>query len=265
MNSIDFSGKVALVTGGASGIGLACARTFIRSGARVVIADRQRELGEQAAAELVELARTVGPAVAGAPIPDARFVEVDVSDPPSTQRMVERCLEHYGRLDCAVNSAGITGKRLPASEYDLAHWKQVIDINLNGVFFSMRAELPVMLKQGSGAIVNLASILGSVAVAGSSAYTASKHAVVGLTKAAALDHAKQGVRINAVGPGYIDTPLITMVTGDPQNNARITGLHPMGRLGQPQEMANLIVFLCSEQASFMTGGYYVADGGYVAQ
>lgn len=265
MNTIDFSGKVALVTGGASGIGLACAETFIRSGARVLIADRQRELGERAAADLRALAAQQSAPAGGAPQPDARFVEVDVSDPVSTERMVEQCVSAFGRLDCAVNSAGVTGQRQPCSQYDLDIWKKVIDVNLNGVFYSMRAELPVMLRQGAGAIVNLASILGYVATSGSSAYSASKHAVIGLTKAAALDHAQQGVRVNAVGPGYIDTPLITMVTSDPQNKSRITGLHPIGRLGRPQEIANLITFLCSDQASFMTGGYYVADGGYVAQ
>ena len=253
MNRYDFGQKVALVTGGASGIGLASAKIFAASGASVVIADRQQALGEKAVAELV---------ASGA---QALYVDVDVTDPASAQAMVDACVARFGRIDCAVNSAGITGGRALASETDLDLWKRVIDVNLNGVFYCMRAELPVMVRQRAGAIVNLASILGSVGLGGTSSYTASKHAVVGLTKAAALDHAKDHIRVNSVGPGFIDTPLITHVTGDPERKAQITGLHPIGRLGTPQEIANLIVFLCSDAASFMTGAYYVADGGYTAQ
>ena len=253
MNRYDFGQKVALVTGGASGIGLASAKIFAASGASVVIADRQQALGEKAVAELV---------ASGA---QALYVDVDVTDPASAQAMVDACVARFGRVDCAVNSAGITGGRALAAETDLDLWKRVIDVNLNGVFYCMRAELPVMVRQRAGAIVNLASILGSVGLGGTSSYTASKHAVVGLTKAAAIDHAKDHVRVNSVGPGFIDTPLITHVTGDPERKAQITGLHPIGRLGTPQEIANLIVFLCSDAASFMTGAYYVADGGYTAQ
>lgn len=253
MGRFDFDQKTVLITGGASGIGLASARIFAESGAKVVIADRQRQLGEASVAELVSN---------GA---QALYVDVDVTDPASAQAMVDACITRFGRLDCAVNSAGITGGRALAAETDLDLWKRVIDVNLNGVFYCMRAELPVMVRQGAGAIVNLASILGSVGLGGTSSYTASKHAVVGLTKAAAIDHAKDHVRVNSVGPGFIDTPLITHVTGDPERKAQISGLHPMGRLGTPQEIANLIVFLCSDAASFMTGGYYVADGGYTAQ
>ena len=253
MSGFDFNNKIALVTGGASGIGLATARTFAAAGASVVIADRQQQLGEAAVAELK----------AGGH--EALYVDVDVTDPTSVQTMVDACMARFGRLDCAVNSAGISGGRRLATETDLELWKQVIDVNLNGVFYCMRSELSVMVKQGAGAIVNLASILGSVGLGGAAAYTASKHAVVGLTKAAAIDHAKDHVRVNSVGPGFIDTPLITRVTDDPAMKAHITSLHPIGRLGQPQEIANLIVFLCSDEASFMTGGYYVADGGYTAQ
>lgn len=254
MKDFDFEGQVALITGGASGIGLACARLFSAAGAKVVIADRQRAAGEAAAAEL------------GSAQGRALFVEVDITRPESVQAMVDQTVAKFGRLDRAVNSAGIAGGgRMATSAYDLENWKQVIDINLNGVFYSMRSELPAIIKQGGGAIVNLASILGSVALGGSSAYTASKHAVVGLTKTAAIDHAKDNVRINAVGPGFIQTPMITRVTSDPALEAHITSLHPIGRLGRPEEVANLIVFLCSDKASFMTGGYYVADGGYTSQ
>ena len=253
MAGLNFDKKIALVTGGASGIGLATARTFAAAGASVVIADRQRLLGETAVAEFRAAGR------------EAIYVDVEVTDSASVQAMVDACVARFGRIDCAVNSAGITGGRTLASETDLELWKKVIDVNLNGVFYCMRSQLPVMVKQGKGAIVNLASILGSVGLGGTAAYTASKHAVVGLTKAAAIDHAKDHVRINSVGPGFIDTPLIPHVTGNPERHAQIASLHPIGRLGKPQEIANLIVFLCSDEASFMTGGYYVADGGYTAQ
>ena len=254
MADSEFHGQVALITGGASGIGMACARLFSAAGAKVVIADRQKPQGQALASEL------------GAASGRAMFIDLDVTSPESVQSMVDQTVSSFGRLDIAVNSAGVAGGgRMATAAFDLDNWKQIIDINLNGVFYSLRSELPVMIKQGGGAIVNLASILGSVAIGGSSAYTASKHAVVGLTRTAAIDHAKDNVRINAVGPGFTQTPMIDRVTNDPALAAHITSLHPIGRLGRPEEIANLIVFLCSAKASFMTGGYYVADGGYTSQ
>jgi NAD(P)-dependent dehydrogenase (short-subunit alcohol dehydrogenase family) len=252
MTKFDFAGKVVLVTGGASGIGLACVKTFAQAGAKVVIADRQREPALAAIAIL--------PASSS-----ATFVEVDVAVPDSAQAMVDAVVAKFGRLDIAINNAGIGGNRTPTAAFSLEAWHQTININLSGVFYCLRAELPVMIKQGGGAIVNLASILGSRGLAGSPAYTASKHGVVGLTRTAAIDHAKDKVRINAIGPGFIETPMIARATSNADLTAQLTAQHPIGRLGQPQDIANLAAFLCSEQASFITGGYYLADGGYTAQ
>lgn len=247
-----FSGKVALVTGGASGIGAACVQTFAQGGAHVVVADLNTALGEQVVAATTQ---------AGG---DARFVQVDVADPASVEHLVAATVDAYGRLDIAVNNAGIGGEPNPTGAYSIAGWRKVIDINLNGVFYGMRYQIPPMLAQGSGVIVNMASILGSVGFATAPAYVAAKHGVVGLTKAAALEYGKQGLRINAVGPGFIKTPLLEGALDAP-TQAYLSGLHAMGRMGDAQEVANLVAFLCSEQASFLTGGYYLADGGYTAQ
>ena len=250
---LAFTDKVAIVTGGASGIGLACAQTLARGGAAVVIADRQPQAGEAAVAAII--------AAGGS----ASFLTVDVANPESAEQMVERCVQRHGRLDIAVNNAGISGVRGATGGYQLADWRQVIDVNLNGVFYCLRAELPAMIKQGGGAIVNLASILGSVALAGAPAYVAAKHAVVGLTRAAALDHAVNKIRVNSVGPGFIDTPMIAHALADPVRYANLIDLHPIGRLGYAQDIANMIAFLCSDQAAFITGAYYPVDGGYTAR
>lgn len=250
--SFDFHGKVALVTGGASGIGEACVLTFSRAGARVLIADLNVELGEIVAA---------GVRQAGG---EAHFVWVDVTDPTSVEKMVEAALKTFGRLDIAVNNAGILTDSCPVGEYNLYNWHKVINVNLNGVFYCMRYEIPLMLEQGQGVIVNMASVLGSVGWANQSAYVAAKHGVVGLTKSAALEYGKNGLRINAVGPGFIKTGIFGP-SFDDQMEARLGGLHLNGRIGEPQEVANLVAFLCSEEASLMTGGYYLVDGGYTAQ
>lgn len=249
----DFAGKVALVTGAASGIGLACAHTFASGGARVVVADRFREPGEQAVAAIV---------AAGG---EACFVEVDVADPASAQAMVDATLAAYGRMDIAVNNAGVGGRRNPTDRYSLEDWQYILGINLHGVFHCLRAQLPAMIAGGGGAVVNLASILGSVGLAGAPAYTASKHGVVGLTRTAALDVAAQGIRVNAIGPGFIETPLIANALADAAMHTHLVSQHPIGRLGQPQEIANTVAFLCSDQASFITGAYYTVDGGYTAR
>lgn len=250
--TFDFKGKVALVTGGASGIGEACVLTFARGGANVLIADLNAQLGEQ----VVAAAKQAGG--------DARFVRADVSDPSSVEQMVQAAIQSFGRLDIAVNNAGIGGESKPAGEYSIESWQKVIDVNLNGVFYCMRYEIPAMLRHGGGAIVNMASILGAVGFATAPAYVAAKHGVVGLTKSAALAYSKQGIRINSVGPGFIKTPLLANSL-DQQTQEYLSGLHAIGRMGEPNEVAALVAFLSSDEASFLEGGYYLVDGGYTAQ
>ncbi len=252
MDGQRFEGKVAIVTGGGSGIGLACSELFARGGARVVIADINEEVGNRAVSDLKG---------AGG---EAIFTRTDVGRPDSVEAMVEAAIQNFGRLDIAVNNAGIGGESALTGSYSIEGWEKVISINLNSVFYCMRYQIPRMLESGGGSIVNMASILGTVGFANSSAYVAAKHGVVGLTKSAALEYAKQGVRINSVGPGFIMTPLIEQ-NMDQEAQAHISGLHAMGRMGTAQEVANLVAFLCSDEAAFMTGGYYLVDGGYTAQ
>lgn len=215
MNDRAFAGKVALVTGGASGIGEACVLTLARGGARVAIVDLNQELGDQTVAAVKQ---------AGG---EAIFLRVDVADPQAVEQMVATTVETFGRLDIAVNNAGIGGEPNPTGGYSIEGWRKVIDVNLNSVFYSMRYEIPQMLAQGGGAIVNMASILGSVGFATAPAYVAAKHGVVGLTKAAALEYGKQGIRINSVGPGFIKTPLLAGALDD-QTQTYLSGLHAIG-------------------------------------
>jgi NAD(P)-dependent dehydrogenase (short-subunit alcohol dehydrogenase family) len=252
MNTYDFDERTALVTGGGSGIGEACARLFARSGGNVMIADFDGAAGERVA----EAIRQDGGAAAS--------VRADVASPEDAEMMVAATVEKFGGLDVAVNNAGIGGAQGNVGEYPVDEWKRVVDVNLNGVFYGMRHQIPRMVASGGGAIVNMASILGTVGFAGSPAYVASKHGVVGLTKAAAIEYAAQGVRVNAVGPGFIFTPLLE-ANLDEDALAGIRSLHPVQRLGTAEEVANLVGFLCSEAASFVTGSYHLVDGGYTAQ
>ncbi len=246
-------GKVALVTGGASGIGRSAAVLYAQNGAKVVVSDVD-EAGGKETVRMVEQA-------SGA----AAFVRADVASPQDCQRLVDAAVEQYGRLDIAFNNAGIGGESNPVADYSIEGWQKVISINLSGVFYCMKFEIPAMLKVGGGAIVNMSSILGQVGFASSPAYVAAKHGVVGLTRAAALDYAQQGVRVNAVGPGFISTPMIAAAQQDQQMNDMLVSMHPIGRLGRPEEVAELVIWLSSDKASFITGSYYPVEGGYLAR
>lgn len=249
-----FKDKVVLVTGAGAGIGRATALDFAHKGAKVVVADVTTEGNKTV--ELIE--KMHGHAI---------FVQVDVSQSKGVEDMVKETVRTYGRLDFAFNNAGIEGKSAPTADMQLADWHRVIEVNLSGVFFSMKYEIPEILKAGGGAIVNMSSILGQVGFSGASAYTASKHGVLGLTKAAALEYAAQGIRINAVCPAFIATPMLDRagITSDAGVRASMEQLHPIGRLGEPQEIAKVVTFLCSPDASFMTGESVLIDGGYTAR
>lgn len=243
--------KVAVVTGAASGIGLAVAKAYGREGASVVVSDIDEAKGADAVREVE--------AVGGRAV----FEPADVSDPEACRRLVERAVAEYGRLDVACNNAGIAGESNRVAEYSLEDWERVVKINLSGVFYCLRAELPAMLEGGGGAIVNMASILGQVSFPNAPAYVAAKHGVVGLTRNAAVDYATDGIRVNVVGPAFIDTPLLEAL--DEPTKRALVDLHPVGRLGKPEEVAELVLWLSSERASFVTGAYYPIDGGYLAR
>jgi NAD(P)-dependent dehydrogenase (short-subunit alcohol dehydrogenase family) len=249
-------GKVALITGGASGIGRATALAFAREGAKLIIADLHEDGGQQTVHMITEQGG------------EATFVQVDVSRAAETAAMINTAVEAYGRLDCAHNNAGVGARpRVRLHEIVEENWDRVLDINLKGVWLCMKYEIAQMLMQGGGAIVNTASIMGLVGSwSRSAAYNASKHGVVGLTKTAALEYATAGIRVNAVCPGYIRTPLIeaTLAT-QPEMEAQIVARHPVGRMGRPEEIAEAVVWLCSDAASFVTGHTMTVDGGYVAQ
>ncbi len=252
----SLDGKTALVTGGGSGIGRAASLAYAREGARVVVADVNVEGGEETVLQIKE---------AGG---EAILVHADVASPDDTQSMVAQAVEDCGGLDCALNNAGIGGgrDRLLTADYLEEDWDRVISINLKGVWLCMKAEIPQMLKQGGGAIVNTASIAGLVGLTGTIAYVAAKHGVTGLTKAAAMEYAKSGIRVNAVCPGYIHTPLVQRVFDDNEGyEERVASRHPIGRLGEPSEIAAAVVWLSSDAASFVTGHNMPVDGGYMAQ
>ena len=245
--------KVALVTGGSSGIGRASALAFAAEGAKVVIADMDVKGGE----ETVDLVKKAGS--------DAIFVKTDVSKAAQVKAMADATVDTYGRLDYAFNNAGIDSTGKTIVELTEENWDRVISINLKGVWLSMKYEIPFMLKQGKGAIVNNSSTSGLVGFPNLSDYTASKHGVVGLTKSLAVEYAKLGIRVNAVCPGTTITPLVDRIISNPKTNAWIIKAHPIGRLGVPEEVASAVVWLCSDGASFVTGQCLAVDGGYVAQ
>ena len=245
------AGKVAIVTGAGSGIGEACSRMLAARGARVVVNDVNAEAAERVVAAIGEEGGT------------AMAVLADVADPAGCESLVEQAVGAYGGLHIAVNNAGIGGPPAPTGEYPLDGWRSVMNVNLDGVFYCMRSEIPAMLSSGGGSIVNMSSILGSVAFATAPAYVAAKHGVVGLSRTAAVEYATAGIRVNAVGPGFIDTPLLR-AAGD-EILATIAMAHPNQRLGAASEVAELVCFLASDAASLVTGSYYTIDGGYTAR
>ena len=247
----DLQGKTALVTGAASGIGRATALLYGQHGARVMVSDIDEAPGRQVVAELQ---------AAGA---EAQFYRADVGNAAQCRQLVQETVAAFGSLDVACNNAGITGELSLTADYSLEGWQHIINVNLNSVFFCLKYELAVMLKQGSGAIVNMSSILGQVGTPKLAGYVTAKHGLIGLTQTAAIEYAAQGIRINAVGPGYIDTPLLSAFS--PETRAGLVALHPIGRLGTSEEVAELVTWLSSEKASFVTGSYYPVDGGYLAK
>jgi NAD(P)-dependent dehydrogenase (short-subunit alcohol dehydrogenase family) len=253
----ELQGKVAIVTGGTSGIGRDTAILFAKAGAKVVVAGRREVEGK----ETVELIRRATGS-------DALFVKADVSKAAEVDALIQRAAEKFGRLDVAFNNAGIEGHWVPITEQSEEDWDHTIDINLKGVWLCLKYEIRQMLKQGDGgAIVNMASVAGLMGLAGAATYSASKHGehgVMGLTKSAALENARSGIRVNVVCPAVIETPMADRAYEDPAIHKFVLGLHPIGRFGKPEEIAEAVVWMCSDRASFITGQSLVLDGGLLA-
>jgi NAD(P)-dependent dehydrogenase (short-subunit alcohol dehydrogenase family) len=252
--------KIAIVTGAGSGLGEAISILFAQNGATVLLADLNVD-GAEHVRQQIEKEGGKG-----------RVTKTDVSKPDDARALVDTAMQEFGRLDIAVNNAGIGGPTAPVGEYPVDGWDTIIGINLSGVFYGMHFQIPAMLASGGGAIVNMASIAGKVGLANASGYTAAKHGVIGLTRTAAIEYGTKGIRVNAVGPGFIRTPLLgkravldsAVATADSELQA-LAALHPMNRLGEASEVAELVLFLASDRASFVTGAYYNVDGGYLAQ
>ncbi len=251
MSSI-YAGKVALVTGGGSGIGRATALAFASEGAKVVVADLSPEGGLQT----LEMIKAGGG--------EATFVAVDVSDESQVVAMIDASIDAFGRIDCAFNNAGIGGGRRPVHEWELADFRKVIAVNLDGVFLCMKHEIPVMLRQRGGAIVNNASVAGLRGSPTLGPYVASKHAVIGLTKTAALEYIAYGVRVNAICPGWTETAILKGLEEDPKVMKRMIERIPLKRMGRPEEIAAAVLWLCSDASSFTVGHAMVLDGGMMA-
>lgn len=248
----DFEGKTAIVTGAGSGIGAAIAIELAARGAHVVAADIDMVAAETT---VTKIASTLG---------NARGCRVDIADPRSVEQMVAFAVETFGGSHLAVNNAGIGGPSETTANYALEDWQKIIDVNLNGVFYCLKYEIAAMLKSGGGAIVNMSSILGAVGWENACAYVSTKHALIGLTKTAAMEYASHNIRINAVGPAFINTPLLSKNL-DAETIGQLAALHPVGRLGTPEEVSALTCFLLSAKASFITGSYHLVDGGYTAK
>jgi NAD(P)-dependent dehydrogenase (short-subunit alcohol dehydrogenase family) len=248
----EFEDKVAIVTGGGSGIGEAVALELGCGGAEVIVADLELDAAERVA----ERVRDAGAR--------AHAFAVDVADAAAVEKMVDFAVENAGGLHLAVNNAGIGGAGAPTADYPLDGWRRVIDVNLHGVFYGMKYQIAAMLKSGGGSIVNMSSILGSVGFATACAYVSAKHALLGLTRTAAMEYAARGVRINAVGPAFIETPLLS-ANLDQAVLDQLAALHPIGRIGRPEEVSALTCFLLSDRASFITGSYHLVDGGYTSR
>ncbi len=250
----SFQNKVVLITGATSGIGRTTALAFAAAGAKVVLSGRRQTEGEAVVAEIKAAGGT------------AAFLRTDVTDEAQVAALIAFTVSTYGRLDVAFNNAGTEGELSPVTAASVENYRQTFDINVLGTLLALKHEIPAMLKNGGGSIINVSSIAGLIGLAGASVYVGSKHAVLGITKSVALEVAKQGIRVNAVSPAAIDTGMLDRFTGNnPDTKAAFGGMHPIGRYGQPREIADAVLFLASDQASFITGQSLTVDGGFTAQ
>lgn len=249
----ELENKVALVTGAASGIGKETALLFANEGAKVVVSDIAEDDGKKVVKEIEDNGG------------EALFVKADTSSPEDHKVLIDETIDTFGQLDIAVNNAGIGGPEEPVGEYPVDGWDNIIGINLSGVFYGINRQIPAMLDSGGGSVINMASILGAVGAPNVAGYVAAKHGVVGLTKSAALEYAEQNIRVNAVGPGYVYTNMVNEEEMGKEGIEALEKLHPMGRLGEAKEIAEMVLWLASDKSSFATGSYFPVNGGYLAQ